>query len=145
MSLLSASAGSLAGQNGNGADVVVPPGQWSELHTPAVNVQATKSHAAGTAGVCHVCQWLTVALANDGTGSAQTVVQFNLRDGATGAGTILWSVSLALPATAGDSRVVHVNGLNLMGTAATAMTLECSAQTATHTAASVAFGGYSIR
>lgn len=119
------------------------PGQWAETHAPAVNTQATKSHAAGAAGVCHVCKWLSITLANDSTGSVQTVLTFHLRDGATGAGTALASFTLALPATAGEARSLTLSGLNIVGTAATAMTLETASAPGTHTAASVAFGGYS--
>jgi len=122
--------------------LVVRPGEWSKTHAPAVNTQATISKAAGAAGVSHVCTWLSVTLANDSTGSVQTVLTFNLRDGATGAGTVLASFTLALPATAGECRAFSLSGLNVVGTAATAMTLESASSPGTHTAASVAFGGY---
>jgi hypothetical protein len=122
---------------------VVLPGQWTEYHAPAVNTQATKSHAAGAAGVRHVCTWVSFTLAQNTTGSAQTLIAFNLRDGATGAGTILASWTMALPATACESRTFSLSGLNIIGTAATAMTLETAAAPAANTAASVQFGGYS--
>ncbi len=99
--------------------------------------------AAGAAGVRHVCTWLSITLAQNTTGSAQNLLTFHLRDGATGAGTILASFTLALPATACDCRVLTLSGLNIPGTAATAMTLESASAPAAQTAASVAFGGYS--
>lgn len=139
----SGTAANLAAQVSTKSALVVLPGQWAETHAPAVNTQATKSHTAGAAGVRHVCTWLAIALANDSTGSVQTVLAFNLRDGATGAGTILASFTLALPATAGECRTLTLSGLNIVGSAATAMTLENAGTPATHTAASVAFGGYS--
>ncbi len=136
----SASATNLATTSENNAQLCVGPGQWTQTHAPAVNTAATKSQAAGATGVRNVCQWLVCTLANDATGSVQTGLAFNLRDGATGAGTILATFTLSLPATAGDCRTLALSGLNIPGTAATAMTLECAA-TATHTAASVSFGG----
>jgi hypothetical protein len=135
-------AAALAAQVSTKALLVTHPGQWSETHAPVVNTQATKSHTAGAAGVRHVCTWLAITLANNATGSVQTLLTFNLRDGATGAGTILASFTLALPATAGECRVLSLSGLNLVGTAATAMTLESASAPAAQTAASVAFGGY---
>lgn len=136
-------AANLAAQTSTKHALVVHPGQWAETHAPAVNTQATKSHTAGAAGVRHVCTWIAICLSNDSTGSVQTVLTFNLRDGATGAGTILASFTLALPATAGECRTLTLGGLNVVGTAATAMTLESASAPGTHTAASVAFGGYS--
>lgn len=136
------SATNIAAASGANALLATAPGQWSEYHAPAVNTQATKSKAAGAAGVRHVCNWVSFTLANDSTGSVQTVLAFNLRDGATGAGTILASWTMALPATAGECRTFTLSGLNIPGTAATAMTLETASAPATHTAASVAFGGY---
>jgi len=118
------------------------PGQWSATHAPAVNTQATATKAAGAAGVRHVCNWLAITLANDATGSVQANLIFNLRDGATGAGTILASFALALPATAGECRTLSLSGLNIVGSAATAMTLETASAPGAHTAASVAFGGH---
>lgn len=138
----SGSATNIAAASGVNAMLAVPPGQWSEYHAPAVNTQATKSKAAGAAGVRHVCTWVSFTLAQNTTGSAQTLLAFNLRDGATGAGTILASWTMALPATACECRTFALSGLNIPGTAATAMTLECASAPAAQTAASVAFGGY---
>jgi len=137
-----ATAANLAAQVSTKSILTTHPGQWSITHAPAVNTQATISKAAGAAGVRHVCTWLAITLANDATGSVQTGILFNLRDGATGAGTILASFTLSLPATAGDCRTLSISGLNIPGTAATAMTLETAGAPASHTAASVAFGGY---
>ena len=120
----------------------VLPGQWTKYHAPAVNTQATISKAA-VASTRHVCTWVSFTLANDATGSAQTLLAFNLRDGSTGAGTILASWTLALPATACECRTVTLTGLCIPGTVNTDMTLETAAAPTTHTAASVAFGGFS--
>lgn len=140
--LENATAANLATVVGTKALMVGGIGQWAKTHAPAVNTAATISKAA-VALTYHVCQWLTITLANDSTGSVQTVLTFNLRDGATGAGTILASFTLALPATAGECRTMTLGGLNLIGTVNTAMTLETASAPGTHTAASVAFGGFS--
>ena len=124
------------------ADRVVPPDSWVQTHAPAKATQATKSQAAGAAGVKNYCTWLVITLCQNSTGSVQTLLAFNLRDGATGAGTILATFTLSLPATAGESRVLALSGLNIQGSAATAMTLESAGATAAETAASVSFGGY---
>lgn len=139
--ILSASAANLAATTTANALLVSRPGQWTQTHAPAVNTVATKSQAAAGTGIRNVCQWLTITLANNNTGSVQTLITFHLRDGATGAGTILASFTLALPATAGECRVLTLTGLNIPGTANTAMTLESAAAPAAQTAASVAFGG----
>ncbi len=136
-------AAALAATVSTKALLTCPPGQWVETHAPVKATQATKSKSAGAAGVRHVCNWLTITLANNSTGSVQTLLAFNLRDGATGAGTILATFTLALPATAGECRVLVLTGLNIVGSAATAMTLESAAAPAAETAASVSFGGYS--
>lgn len=138
----SGSATNIAAASGVNSLLTTAPGQWSEYHAPAKNTQATKSKAAGAAGVRHVCTWISFTLAQNNTGSVQTLLAFNLRDGATGAGTILASWTMALPATAGECRTFALSGLNIPGTAATAMTLESAAAPAAETAASVAFGGY---
>jgi hypothetical protein len=118
------------------------PGNWSETHAPATATQATASKAAGAAGVRHVCTGFTVTIAA-ATAPTAALVTFNLRDGATGAGTIKSTLTLAVPAVAGTSQVHHVGGLNLVGTAATAMTIETSAATGANVAASVTLYGYS--
>jgi hypothetical protein len=140
--ILSGAAANIAAQSSINAQLSVLPGQWAKTHAPAVNTQATNSQAAGTTGVRHVCNWISCTLANDGTGSAQAGLLFNLRDGATGAGTILASFTLSVPATAGACQVLTLSGLNIPGTAATAMTLECASAPGAHTAASIAFGGF---
>ena len=99
-------------------------GDWTERHGPAANTQAIASKAASTAGLRHVCTALSFTITNDG--AAKTgVVTVNLRDGATGAGTIKKSWRFIVPA--GDTRGLGLSDLNIPGTANTAMTLETSA------------------
>jgi len=120
------------------ASMRVPPGMWRATHTPAAAAQATISRAAGAAGVKHVCWGVIISIAAAGT--AQTPLAIHLRDGATGAGTILatWKVS----AVANTGQTISVTGLNIPGTAATAMTLETAAVTATAVEGTVTLIGY---
>lgn len=113
---------------------------FNALHTPAKATQAVASQAAPTKSNFNVCTSITVSLANTGTGSVQTLIQFNLRNGASGAGTIIWSVTMALPATAGECRTETISGW-WEGSPLTAMTLESSAAPASETAASVSMTG----
>lgn len=121
---------------------------WSLTHTPTTGTQATASQAAGAAGVKHVCTSLSFGTWQNGTGAASAAggLIFNLRDGATGAGTIKWSAIVSFPAVAfGQSGVYTVSGLNIVGTAATAMTIESAAAPAANSAAWVAASGYDTK
>lgn len=94
-------------------------------HNPAAATQATISAPAGAAGVCNVCHALSWNFTSGGTAET-TDIAVNLRDGATGAGTILMSWSIFDMQT-NSHMEVSLSGLNIKGTAATAMTLEFSA------------------
>jgi hypothetical protein len=116
------------------------PSNFTQVHNPAAATQATCSKAAGSANVQHVCTAITASIACGAT--AQTPIHAYLRDGATGAGTILWSAVLAAPAngTAG----VSLTGLNIVGSAGTAMTLEFEAAGVAASVESVALSGYDV-
>lgn len=135
----------LAQFEGANADVATTPGQWSVVHAPAAATQATASRAA-KAGFRHVAQTVTATLAAGTTvPGAATQVTVNLRDGATGAGTIIWSAQIALPATiAATAQPIILSGLNLVGSVNTAMTLEFSGAGATNTFEAVTLTGYDI-
>lgn len=130
----------IAGATQGTALLVASPGAWSVNHVPAANTKATITKAAGAAGVRHVCTSIT-ALLNALTTATEGVVQLNLRDGLTGAGTILWSAMLhAIPA---GTTGIAISGLAIFGSAATAMTLEFVAAGGADTTESVALTGYS--
>jgi hypothetical protein len=130
------------GASETGALVVKSPASWGVVHTPTSATQATASKTAGGSGVQHVASSISFSLAVDGS-HAQTAIQVNLRDGATGAGTILWSMTV-LKAAAEALTTFHASNLNLVGTANTAMTLEFSAAGVTGSVESVALTGYDI-
>ena len=112
---------------------------WSITHTPAVATQATISKAAGGGTVRHVATSVSWCVAANGT--AQVPLLINLRDGATGAGTIVrsWAVSMII----NDSKCADISGLNITGTANTAMTIETAGASAAAVQATVSMSGYS--
>jgi len=114
-----ASAANQAATSGNTALQVTSPGGWPVQSTPAVSTAPSASKAAGAAGVRHVATGCLLSLA---AVAAQTIIYFTLRDGATGAGTILWQIGITQPA--GGQFTMAFPLPNLPGTAATAMTLE---------------------
>lgn len=120
------------------AGLVASPGEWSITHAPATNTQATISKAQGGAGVRHVARSLAITVGGTANSGAVT---FNLRDGASGAGTILMTFVLYALANAGA--VLTLSGMNVFGSANTAMTIETSAAPAANVQASVALSGYS--
>lgn len=96
---------------------------WTLNNTPAAAAQATATKAAGAAGVSHVAKRLTAWVSTGA--AAQTPVNVVIRDGASGAGTILFSASVAC--VADGFCFIDIDNLHLVGTAATAMTVEFSA------------------
>jgi hypothetical protein len=117
---------------------VVNISTWSQTNSANAGTPTT-SKASGGGSVRHVATCISVSVAAAAT--AQPAVQVNLRDGATGAGTIIRSWQLSAPAN--DSATVDLCGLNMTGSAATAMTIEFAAATAANTQASVNISGYS--
>lgn len=120
--------------------IVQPPvgGQFSLVHSPAAATQATTSQAAGAAGVKNVATGVGFSISTVGT--AQTVLSIVLRDGATGAGTILWQMQFILPV---NTTLIHSVSLpHIQGTAATAMTVESSAAGVAASVISVNLQGY---
>lgn len=125
-----------------GRQVVRPSGTWQVQHTPAANTQATISQAAGAAGVKNVCTSITVTFSGNASSAAAVGTVFNLRDGVSGAGTILWSGTIWITATAGDSESITLGPIWIEGpTAATAMTLEAAAAGGANTVQSVSMTG----
>jgi hypothetical protein len=126
-----------------GRQKVVSPLTWSIAHTPAANTQATITQALAS-GFRHVATSISFTLAADTGIVAAATVLVNLRDGATGAGTILWSQRVSVPATAGSCTAISLGPLSVPGTAGTAMTLEFAAAGGASTFESVALTGYDV-
>jgi hypothetical protein len=106
--------------------LTTPAGEWTADAAPAAGSVASASKAAGAAGVRHICRSINFGI-HTVAAPAATTLTVVLRDGATGAGTILRTWSIRVPATA-DLNVFNreISGLNIVGTAATAMTVEFS-------------------
>lgn len=101
------------------------------------------SKAAAAAGVRHYA--VAVEFSVSCTGTAQPSVQINLRDGATGAGTILKSWTVSAPTNASTGCAVlysYTFPVPIPGSAATAMTLEFAAAAAAATISCVNLQGF---
>lgn len=137
----SAGAGSLAADPTVGAMLVTGPGEWTEFAEPAVAVVATTTKAAGGATERHICKSISGHCAA-AAGAPSGLVFLRLRDGAAGAGTILWSG--VMDAVAGTTVMVNLSGLNILGSLATAMTLEFSAAPGAAAAQTVTLVGITV-
>ena len=110
--------------------------ETSVQHTPAAATAATIA-AAADAGGRHVAKSVTVAVSAGATASG--IINFELRDGATGAGTIIWTCILSAAINGSESLSVP---MNVIGTKNTAMTLESSAAGAATSEITVALTYY---
>jgi len=121
--LRTASAANLTTGTQTGSLITEKGARWSATHAPAAGTAASVVRSAGAAGVRHVADCVSYSAGAISAPSA-TATTLTLRDGASGAGTIVWQKQLTIPATTG----VHANesfcGLGIVGSAATAMTLE---------------------
>lgn len=129
-----------------GAALSEKSSRWTVVSFPAANSQGTASLAA-EAAVRHVVDCVTWAA---DAAAAVTAAAGNLavRDGATGAGTVIWQVAIAHQVAAGagiQTIPPHtVCGLNLVGTTNTAMTAEFNAGV-TGEVQSVSMSGYNVQ
>jgi hypothetical protein len=115
----------LTSRNIVGAAVTERSSRWSVIHNPAASSQATASIAA-EGGVRHVADCIAFS-AGSTTAPTLTALTVNLRDGATGAGTIIWTHEVVVSnATGQNVAPFSTCGLNLVGTTNTAMTAEFS-------------------
>jgi hypothetical protein len=116
---------------------------WSAVSTPAVGSAASASKAA-VPGMMHVCTSITVGWIVTALLLAGVTATVNLRDGASGAGTILWSLPLGIGLLpVGSSVPLVITGLTIQGSVNTAMTLEFVAGVAS-TQMSVTLAGYDL-
>lgn len=116
---------------------------WSLVNDPAANTAATATRAASSTGGLHVADCVTATFIANTTAPTAVNVTAVIRDGATGAGTIVWAADLALQATISDRAApIQLCGLNIPGTANTAMTVEFTAAGGANTFETVALTGY---
>lgn len=123
-----------------GMGMASPTATWCVNHTPAAAAKATISQGAAGAGVRHVITTYSACFAAGAT--AGPVQTFTIRDGATGAGTVLWSGALAAPV---NDSTCTTGSLYKVGTAATAATIEFGAAGAAATIETVSMCGYDVQ
>lgn len=133
----SASAANLALQSGLGNQLVRQGGNWSIHSEPAVNVQATISRAA-VAAQRHICNAITASI--NAVAAIAAPISLYLRDGASGAGTILKSWRVIVPI--GQTVTIEISGLSAVGSINTAMTLEWGAAPGAGNFENVSLEGY---
>lgn len=121
--------------------VGLPQSAWVATHAPAANTVATITKASAGAGLKNVCNAISATLVAGGTAPTAATATLVLRDGASGAGTIVWSHTLSVAATAGTGQIITIGGLAIPGTAATAMTLEFTGAAGANTFESVSMNG----
>lgn len=98
---------------------------WVVSHLSSANAQATASRAADSAGYHRAMSMSYTMCPASASMVATNAVAVKIRDGATGAGTVLWAEKIIGPGgetTRGSHR--FINGLR--GTKNTAMTVETS-------------------
>jgi hypothetical protein len=137
----SLSAANNTAATSNGVPYAATLSTWNQTSAPAANTQATTTKAAGGGTVRHVTTSVTWCFATD-TAAGAGPFAINLRDGASGAGTVLRTWYANLPA-AENSTCFGLSGLNITGSANTAMTLEFAAAGGAATLETVGFSGYS--
>jgi hypothetical protein len=106
---------------------------------------AASASKAANANGRHVADCISFsAQATNAPTAAQTNI--NLRDGASGAGTVIWTQTILIPATAAQHILIGpLCGLNLIGTANTAMTLEFSSSAPANEFEAVDLSGYDVQ
>lgn len=99
--------------------------KWTINHTPAAGAQATISRAAAGANKKHHAKGLIATFVAGAAAPTAKTLLVNLRAGATGAGTILASWGMSIPATAGAAcPPVCLGEVDIPGEDNAAMTLE---------------------
>ncbi len=83
--------------------LTIPPSSFSIISNPAAGSQATISQAAGGVGVRNVATQVCFAAGSIAAVGAVTALTVNLRDGATGAGTIKWTQQIVISTTPGQN------------------------------------------
>lgn len=118
---------------------------FTQIHVPATNVQATKSQASAGSGKRNVCTGFTFTLTAGASAiAAAAPLIVSVIDGAAGGTTYLYRSYINIPATAAGMVAIVRSGLWLVGTQATALTVEFSAAGGTNSYESVAMDGVII-
>jgi hypothetical protein len=139
---LSAGAGSLTTQPMVGAAIHEKGARW-QVHNANTGTAASATEAAGASGVRHVADCISFAAsAGSSAASAAGFVDISIEDGAT----VIWQLLLGI-GTGTDAQLILPTtfcGLNLIGTAATSMTVLFSGS-ATNLGESVVLTGFDVQ
>lgn len=115
---------------------------FTQVHVPAAATQATKTQSSAGGTKRNVCTGFTVTYAaGSAAPTAANPLTVAVIDGSTGGTTYLWRTNINIPATAGAITSFVRSGLWLVGSQATAMTVEFSGAGGSNTYQSVAFDG----
>lgn len=135
----------LTGRNSIGTQLVENGSRWTVVSTPAASSVASASIAL-EASVRHIVDTVCFSATSNGAVTAANGT-VDIRDGATGAGTIITQFRVAvLVAAAAGVQIVPpfcVSNLGLVGTTGTAMTAEFSAGV-TNATESITLTGYNV-
>ena len=132
----------LTSRNSIGAIQTEKGGRWGVTASPSAGSQGTISIAA-EASVRHVADCISFS-GGSTSAPALTALTVDLRDGATGAGTILQQWTVIIPNSTGQNvPPFGLCGLGQVGTTNTALTLEFSAALA-NLFTSVSLTGYNV-
>jgi hypothetical protein len=132
------------------AAIVRGPGQVGfqldtvSFHAPTSNTVATTTKAACGSGCRNVATSITATLAIGAIAPGANHVSLYLRDGAAGAGTIIWQASLTESTVAGSQDRIILSGVNIAGSLNTALTLEFSAAGGNDTYETVALTSFAL-
>lgn len=140
-------ASTLTARSVVGSQLIEKNSRWSVTSNPGAGMQATATIAAES-NVRHVVDCVMWSAVSGGAVVATSTI-ITIRDGATGAGTILWQFVIAqITATGAGAQITppgSVCGLNLTGTTNTAMTAEWSSGgVVTNAAESISFSGFNV-
>lgn len=118
---------------------VIQMAGWSSTNFPSTATQATVARNSNASGR-HVLTAFHVSFSTVATTSA-TLIRWVIRDGATGAGTILWQGTMN-QGVANTNYAEGMTGLALIGSTNTAMTIEFTAAGTTGSQQAVNMQGF---
>jgi hypothetical protein len=125
--------------------VLLSATEWSVTHEPGANAQATATKPSAGSGASLICTGISASFAATGSAPTAINVQLRLRDGASGAGRVLWAMTFSLPAVAGAMSGVVRENFWRKGSPNTPMTFEFSATGGANTIQSVDFEGVTVK
>lgn len=115
---------------------------WNIVSYPSTAAAASASRAAPTTQAGDIIRLRSLTLGVAANGAASGNIKFVVRDGATGAGTIIWETVLAAPD--GGSNSIFLTGLDLRASLGNALTVESTGAGAAGSQISISASGDQI-